>query len=215
MAEVISVYRNDKLPDLDIDITDYDPVASTETPKDLNADGTIVYFKTRLKEGGTVLKVDSVFKAIDATQGQFSYEWQSQDNDTAGVYLAEISLELSPVVTSHRGVWSNATAYAVGDVVFFNSAIPLAYAGSWSYSVGYILNNVVLHNGLYWQCLLASTNVEPGTATANWQLLTNNRWRCTTAHTASQPGVSPINWVQHKPKHRTILQFELNVWEDL
>lgn len=161
MPEVISVYRNDTLPDMLVDIVDYDPITGSETPSDLSADGIIAHFKTVPKEGGTI-KVNSTLTAIDASIGQYKYSWATLDNDTAVVYKAEISLEYPPVAIVDLGAWSNLTAYVAGDMV--------------------------TNLGLKWRAIAPNTGVTP---------------------------VEGANWTAYIPKTRTILQFELNVWEDV
>ena len=92
MAEIISVYQNDLLPELEVDVVDYDPLTGVETVVDLSAVGTVLYFKARPVDGGAI-KIDGQLTAVDAPNGKFKYEWLVGDTDTVGEFLAEVSIE--------------------------------------------------------------------------------------------------------------------------
>lgn len=92
MAQVVSMFRGDVLPELLIDLVDYDPNTLIELPKDLSAVGVLVKFKAIPKEGGAI-KINGTLTAVDAINGKFKYPWLVVDTDTEGEFLGEISIE--------------------------------------------------------------------------------------------------------------------------
>jgi hypothetical protein len=92
MAQKVAMFRGDVLPELLVDLVDYDPITLIETPKDLSAPGIIVTFKARPADGGAI-EINGPLTAVDAVNGKFKFVWAVGDTDTAGEYLGEISIE--------------------------------------------------------------------------------------------------------------------------
>lgn len=92
VADVITMYRRDTLPALDVFFLDYDPVLRTDNPTDLSGAGIQVRLKT-IADGGVALKTNALLVPVNAAQGHFQYLWQPTDVDTAGTFKAEVTIE--------------------------------------------------------------------------------------------------------------------------
>lgn len=95
---------------------------------------------------------------------------------------------------NYRGVWSNLTAYVIGDEVVYGTSYWVAVAnstnsapstgnanwqvvgtysgfqGAWSAATAYVAGAEVTYSGNYWVCLVANTNSAPAIGNANWQI---------------------------------------------